>query len=368
MKITVLQENLVKAVNATSRFATSRAQLPVLGNIKFSTKKTKLLVASTNLEVSVSVSLGAQIEEEGEITIPAKVIADIVSNLSSGTISLETDKEQLKISSSGFSSNVSGMNASDFPDVPQKIDEKKSLSLPQEEFINSLSQVSFATSVDETRPILTGVLFLFGKDRLTLVGTDGFRLSQKTLNIKGIEKRDPLVLPKNILMEISRMVGENENILFEFNQKENQVVLGINDTVLSSRILEGEFPDYEKIIPKSSNTKVSVDKEEFLRGVKLASVFARDSANIVKLTINKDSLSLSAESQSVGTQKTKIDAKVEGEGLEIAFNYRFLEEFLHSVKGEDIKIEFSSSSAPGVFTDPSDTNYLHLIMPVKIQS
>lgn len=367
MKLKVLQENLSKALNNASRFTTARAQLPILGNIKFVAKKTKLLISSTNLEVSTSISIGAQTEKEGEIALPARIITEIVSNLQAGIISLEAAKEQLKITSSGFSSSVSGMNTSDFPTVPEKVGKKESIALSKQNFLEGLSQVLFATSIDETRPILTGVLMIFKGGGLTMVGTDGFRLSQKKIKMDGKNKSQTVIIPKSVLTELSRISTENEEMLFENKGTENQVVLGIDDTVLATRVLEGEFPDYEKIIPKNSNTKVNLDKEEFLRGVKLASVFARDSANIVKIEVGKTGVTVSAESQSSGSQKTKLDAKIEGEPLEIAFNYRFLEEFLHSVKGEDVQIEFSNPNSPGIFTDPSDKDFLHLIMPVKIQ-
>jgi DNA polymerase-3 subunit beta len=367
MKLKVLQENLSKALINASRFTTSKAQLPILGNIKLEAKKTKLIISATNLEMSVSISIGAQIEKDGEIAVPSKIITEIINNLQSGTISLAAEKEQLKISANSFSSNVSGMNTSDLPLIPQKLNEKVSISLPKENFIDALSQVLFATSIDETRPILTGVLMIFkGKD-LIMVGTDGFRLSQKKIKLEQSYKINNIVLPKGIMGELVKTSSEKENILFESKKEENQVIVSIDDTILSTRVLEGEFPDYEKIIPKSSTIKINVDKEEFQRAVKLASVFARDSANIVKIEVGKDSLTLSAESQSSGSQKTKIDAKVDGEGLEIAFNYRFLEEFTHYIKGEEIQMEFSNSNAPGFFLDPKDGEFLHLIMPVKIQ-
>ena len=367
MKLKVLQENLSKALINASRFTTSKAQLPILGNIKLEAKKTKLIISATNLEMSTSISLGAQVEKDGEIAIPSKIITEVINNLQPGTISLVAEKEQLKISANSFSSVISGMNTSDLPLIPQKVSEEKSFSLPKEKVVEALSQVIFATSIDETRPILTGVLMIFrGKD-LTLVGTDGFRLSQKRMLINGNNKTQNLVLPKGILGEVIKTSTEKDNFLFEYKKEENQVTILMDDTVLSTRVLEGEFPDYEKIIPKSSSIKINTDKDEFLRAVKLASIFARDSANVVNLEIGKDSLTFSAESQSSGSQKTKIDAKVEGGELKIAFNFRFLEEFVHSIKGEEIQMQFSNSNAPGIFSDPKDADYLHLIMPVKIQ-
>jgi DNA polymerase-3 subunit beta len=369
MKLQILQENLEKAVSTTSRFASTRAQLPVLGNILISTRKSKIYISSTNLEISASVQVGAKIEEEGEVSVPAKVISELISNLPKETVSLSAEKEQLKVSVSGFSSTVLGMNSSDFPKIPNTIDKDKSISFSQDEFVKSLGQVVFATSSDETRPILTGVLFLFEKNTLSLVATDGFRLSRKTFSLKTVKGVDSVVIPKGVLGELSRTFSEDGEILFNVQEKEKQVIFGIGDTILTSRLLEGEYPDFEKIIPKSSTIKVLVDKEEFMRAVKLASIFARESANIVKIKILKDSINVSAESSAAGSQETKVDAKIESseKDFEIAFNYRFVEEFLHSVSGEEVKMEFSGVSSPGVFTDTSNSSYLHLIMPVKVQ-
>jgi len=370
MKLQILQENLEKAVTTTSRFASNRAQLPILSNILISTRKSKIYVSSTNLEISASVQVGARIEEEGEISVPAKVISELVANLPKETVSLSAEKEQLKVSVSGFSSTVLGMDSTDFPKIPNTVDKEKSISFSQTEIVKALGQVLFATSIDETRPILTGVLFLFGKNSLALVATDGFRLSRKVLTLKeGKIATNNVVIPKGVLSELSRTTSEEESIFFGVQDKEKQVIFGIGDTVLTSRLLEGEYPDFEKIIPKSSSIKVLLDKEEFMRAVKLASIFARESANIIKIKVLKDGIEVSAESGTAGSQETKVDAKVESseKSFEIAFNYRFVEEFLHSVNGEEVQMEFSSVSAPGVFTDTSDSSYLHLIMPVKVQ-
>lgn len=369
MKLQIIQENFSKAVNIASRFASSRAQLPILGNILLSAQKSKLTVASTNLEISVSIEVGAKIEDKGEISIPAKVIGELVSNLPKGNITLESDKEQLKIFSSGFSSKVLGMNTTDFPKVPSLLDEGKSVKIQRELLLGALSQVIFATSTDETRPVLTGVLFIWGKGDLTLVATDGFRLSQKRLNLAGAKILPQVILPKLVLSEIARLEA-GEDILFYQEQKEKQAIFGVGDIILSSRLLEGEYPDFVKIIPKESAIKVLVDKEEFLRAVKLASVFARESANIIRLRLGVGLVRVSAESSSAGSQETKVDAKTDGkvDSFEIAFNYRFVEEFLNSVQSEEVKMEFTNGDKAGVFTDPSDPSYLHLIMPVKIQS
>ena len=367
MKLKVLQENLQTSLTNASRFVSSKAQLPVLANILLKATKTKLVVASTNLEIAISSAIGAQVSQEGEIAVPARAITEIVANLLPGTVTLTAEKEQLKIESQNSTLNVLSMNTADFPVIPQKIEAKDSLSLPKEPFLQGLSQVLFASSIDETRPVLTGVLMIFKPQELVLVATDGFRLSQKRIEGKGLKKSQRLILPKSVLVEIARLSAEGEEILFNYKESENQAAFAFSDTVLSSRVLEGEFPDFEKIMPKETSLSVELDKEDFLRAVKLSSVFARESANIVKLVFSKNSAKILAESPSSGSQETEIEARTEGAGLEIAFNYRFLEEFLHATRGETVKIGLSSAASPGVFTDPSDKSFMHLIMPVRVQ-
>lgn len=375
MKLQVLQENFAKALSVASRFTSNRSQLPVLGNVLLSARENKLLVSATNLETSVAISIGAQVKEKGELTVPSRVIAETVANLAPGTLELESEKEHLKITRQNFSSKVLGMNSSDFPEIPQTINKAECLLISMADLSKALSQVIYSCSADESRPILTGVLFIFEKNGLSLVATDGFRLSQKTIVLGKAVKSQKIILPKGVLLELSRLEEEGDELAFGQRQKENQVLFACSKVLLSSRVLEGDFPDFAKIIPKTSVYKTIVDKEDFLRAIKLASVFARDSANIVKLNLRKDSVKLSAESSQAGSQEMTIEAKTDptppeasrGEGFEIAFNYRFLEDFLREAPGEEVLMQFNNSSSPGVFTDPKDPNYLHLIMPVKIQ-
>lgn len=378
MKLQVLQKNLASVLNITSRFASTKAQLPILTNLLFQAKKNKLVISATNLETSVSMSLGARIKEDGAITIPSQTITSLVSNLNPGQIDLESKKERLKISSDGFKSTLSGINPADFPTVPSAIG-KDALQIQTDAFLGGLSKVLFAVSTDETRPVLTGVLVIIKKNGVVLVATDGFRLSQKKIKLKrdgSNYKGKNMIIPKNILGELSRIKGDSEVIDFSYKKDESQVVFGIADAILSSRIIEGEFPDFERIIPKESSIKVNVDKEDFLQAVKLASVFAKDSANVVKVAVDKDAILVSAESKLAGSQEMKVDAKVEftsagtlpdnGEFV-IAFNFRFLLDFLNAVESADVGIEFSEPNAPALFIDSKDSDFLHIIMPVKLQ-
>ena len=222
MKFTVLQENLKNAVSTTSHFISPKAQLPILGNILIKTTKSKIILSSTNLETSVSISIGAKIEKEGEITVPGRTFCDIVSNLRPGLIDIEVEKEQLKVSAGSFKSNILGINSSDFPIIPNSIG-KNAITLPKEKLIEGLIKTLFTVSSDETRPVLTGVLFIFKGKKLHLVATDGFRLSQKIINLEKEYEEQKIIVPKTILLEISKLTND-ENISFSFSKKDNQII------------------------------------------------------------------------------------------------------------------------------------------------
>ena len=370
MKLQVLQEDLARGLSITSRFASPKAQLPILGNILFSAQKNKLILASTNLETSVSVPVGARVTKPGNLTIPARVITDIVANLPRGHVMLESAKERLKVSSEKYNSAISGVNDADFPSIPSSLGSGKT-SFLKNLLTNALSQVLFASSSDETRPVLTGVLIIFKRDKLVFVATDGFRLSQKSVKVGGIKETDQVIIPRNTLSELIRLAGEVDSIDIAFPKGESLVLFGLGDTVLSSRVIQGEFPNFTKIIPDSTDITIELDKEEFLRAIKVASVLARDSANAITLTVNEGDIRIASQSKQAGSQDVLVDAKVEADSakksmLEIAFNYKFIEDFLGSVKGNSVVVKLTNANAPGVFVDPSDKDYLHLIMPVKL--
>ena len=375
MKLKVSKESLFEALSIASRFTTSRAHLPILGNILLEAKENKLNISATNLETSVSLSIAAKIEKEGKITIPSKIIYEVVSNLGSESLELEVEKEQILLKNENFSSKISGINASDFPTVPNSIG-RRAQNIDSSLVTLSLPKVLYSVSSDETRPTLTGVLLIFAKGKLAFVATDGFRLSKKVVTLKNINVKEDMkiILPKAVMAELGRLIKE-EKISFEYKKDDKQIVFKIGDIYLSSRVIEGDFPDFEKIIPGYSKLSVELDKNDFLQGVKLASVFARDSSNVVKFQIKENSFTLAAESSQSGSQENKVDAKITFEEKDvldekkefiIAFNCKFVEEFLNSVEGSSVEVKFNDSNSPGVFLDAEDKDLLHLIMPVRI--
>lgn len=366
MKILVLQEDLFKALGTASRFVSSRAQLPVLANILLSAKQGKLRLAATNLEMGVSCKIGAKVEEEGAVTLPAKLVVELISNMPPGQVAIVDKAGQVTISTPSSSATLSSVPASEFPSVPDEIG-KESFSLPGDVFRSIAAQVVFSAATDEARPSLTGALLLFGEN-LRAVATDGFRLSFKEipLNKRGGSPR--ILVSAKAIDELSRVLGEGDEVSVSVSEKESQILFGREGLVLTGRLLGGDFPDFEKVIPKTGTHKAIVNKDEFARAVRAASVFAREAASVVRLGIEKDRFLVSAESQQYGKEEVTLEAKTEGEGVVAAFNYRYVLEFLGSVGGDEVSFETEGPTSPGVFKDTKDPSYKHLIMPVRIQA
>jgi len=373
MKVQILQENLNKGLIIASRLVSAKAQLPILSNILLKTDQGRLQVAATNLENGVSLWLGAKIEEEGEITVPAKVFSEIVTTLSAGTVDIKTNGNVMQILSGGYQASLNCVSALEYPKLPVP-SEQSIVSISAGKLADGINQVAFSAAADETRPVLTGVLLKLKGKTLSMAATDGYRLSLKDVEIdKDIKEQMTLILPSKTLMEAARIINDekikaDEIIQIGYTKEKNQVVFLFPQLHLFSRIIDGDFPDYEKIIPNNLLTKITINNEDFIQGVKLVSVFARDSSNIVKFDIKDNSLNMSANSPQVGENKISIESKIEGEDVEIAFNFRFLQSLLAIIKEKEITLDLNGPLSPGVFRIVGSENFLHLIMPVRLQT
>jgi len=375
MDFKILQEDLANALSIVSRFVSSRPQLPVLANILFSANKgNKLLLVATNLEIGIQVLLDAKVEKEGQLALPAKDINEFISYLSPGKIHFSSDKNmRMTLNSKSGKSIFAGMDASEFPKMPVA-NEALTISLPIDGIKESFEKIGFAAASDDTRPVLAAINWQFQKNGYRMVATDGYRLSLKDVkNIKSkLKKKDDILqflIPARSLAEVVRLTKGDE-IKVGLTSDSNQVVFLMDQIQLSSRLIEGDYPDYQKILPKEAGTKVTIDKVELLQAIKTASVFARNSGNIVKLDVKKDFVSISANAAGIGENKTNVDAKIEGESLEIAFNYRFVIDLLSAIREteKEVMIELTESLAPGLFKIASDPDWLHLIMPVRVEN
>ncbi len=373
MKFSLLEENLNPALAHVSRFVSAKAQLPILNHILFATDSGRLKLSATNLEMGINFWVGAKIETEGNLCLPAKDIAEFISYLPVGKLNFDlNDHQLLSVKSAKASSTFTTLPPSDFPQIPS-LDSKTAFDFDLPVLAQSVSQVAFSAAVDDARPVLTSVLCRFSSDNLTLVATDGFRLSVKNIklvnpvDLKAGDDQLTLLIPAKSLMEVLKLSGSSPKIKIGLTPDRHQVVFVLEDLELVSRLIEGDYPNYERIIPESSSTKIFVNKNELAQAIRLASVFARQSANIVRFSVKKSSLELSANAPQIGQNQISLDARIEGDPLDIAFNYKFISDFLSVTKGDEIVIELNQPLTPGAFRDQSDPHFLHIIMPVRLQ-
>ncbi len=368
MKLHILQENLLKCLQRTGRIVSNKPQLPILQNILLETQGNLLHITATNMETTVMTTSGAKVEKEGGLCVQAKLLADLVSSLPQETVVLEEKEGALLVSTTRTKATLPGIGKGEFPpmNVPKK---EKRMMKGDKDILEGLGKALFAAATDEGRPILTGVKMETKGQSLLLAATDGYRLSVVTISDKTGEEFD-LVVPARALIEVLKIAGEKEEGEdgVAFTQAEDgQLTFVIGDTRVMTRILDGEYPDFRKIIPKTHTTRAVFDAGVFSSAVKSAAIFARDNANIVRLHIEKNGMTVSANTPQVGQSAIDVDATVEGDGGDIAFNSRFLTEMLANFPGEEIVFEMTGSLNPGVFHPDKDDTYFHIIMPVRVQ-
>lgn len=370
MKLSLLSENLSQALSHTSRFVASKIQLPILNHILFSTDQGRLKLSATNLDLAINYWLGAKIDTEGSLCLPAKDITEFVSYLPSGPLNLNLKSDNLLVlTSAKTESNFACLPPSDFPEIPT-LDPATAFEIDLPSLLTAINEVAFAAASDDTRPVLTAILCTFNHNQLHFVATDGFRLSLKTLSLStplNLEEEKTLLIPARSLSEIVKLAKSSPKIKISLTKDAHQVVFVLEDLELISRLIEGEFPDYKRIIPTDSPTKVYFNRDELSAAIRQSSVFARQSANVVKFTLKNSAVELSANAPQIGQNKVSVDARVEGPALEIAFNYKFIADFLAICQGEEVVLELNEALSPGVFKDLSDPAFTHIIMPVRIQ-
>lgn len=381
MKLEILQENLNYCLSLVSRVIATKPQVPILANILFVAKDGKLTLTASNLETSIIVEVGAKIETEGEFTLPGRTIAEIVSSLSAQKLLLEVTEGIASLKSGGFHAKLNGIPAPDYPQFSANIPQDSFWELSPEALSDALRKTVFAAAGDETRAALTGVLLKPKEKGLIFAATDGFRLSVVDLEKVSSGKKEtpgPVIIPARTLAELARILEEKgmekeekeKTVKIYFSSSENQALFDLGDIKIISRLIAGNFPEYEKIIPSTSILKIVISAEELTKSLRLASIFARESANIVKLKIENSKLKISANATERGENESELDIEVQGSQknaeFSIAFNYRYLLDFLAVTTGE-LAIEFSTPTAPGVFRENSSPNFLHLVMPVRVQ-
>lgn len=367
MKITFLSDNLQNKISFLNHAVSVRGQLPILSNFLLEAKNGKLFISATDLEIGISSSLPVNIEKEGKTTIPAKNFSDLLANLENQKITLTLDGETLNLTGEKIKASFQTMPSEDFPKLYEEKGEEV-VSIKKTEIEEFFLRVVFSAAIDSSRPALSGVLIDKDKEEVLLVATDGYRLSlQKNVfkTAEGLEK--PLVVPARIIKELFSIKEEDENVKFFVSEKNNQILFTQGETSLVGRLIEAEYPDYEKIIPTEFSTKTEVSRDALQNAIKICSVFARETANIIKITIGSSKIIVSANSPSVGEDAVEVDAKTTGEENEIAFNAKYLLDVLSAVNEENLIFEMNGPLNPGVFKIKGNDSFLHLIMPIRVQ-
>ncbi|MDM8520252.1 DNA polymerase III subunit beta [Anaerolineales bacterium HSG6] len=382
MKVSCLQENLIKGLSTVGRAVASRSTLPVLSNVLLSTDNGQLKLSATNLEIGINYWLGAKVEEEGSITVPARLLTDFVNSLPAERIDLNLDVETqtLNVRCARFKSNIKGIDSQEFPIVATAEDGASSLKLNPDSLRTMIEQVVFAAATDESRPILTGVLVQFNEDNLTMAAADGYRLSVKSAPLlKNAQDMTEVVIPARALTELARISADQEEpVEVIITPARKQILFRLSHVDLVSQLIEGKFPDYNQIIPDGHTTRSLIDTQGFLKAVRVAYLFARDSANIVKLEIipgedqptdgqlSGGQIRLSANSAEIGDNASEVDAAIIGDSVEIAFNAKYMIDVLSIINAPQVAVETSVESAPGVIKPIGDDVFTHIIMPMHI--
>ncbi len=367
MKINILTSNIQSKLTFINHAISLKSQIPILLNVLLETKEKNLKISSTDLEIGIEVLIPATIEEEGSITIPAKTFIELINSISEESITFETDKETLTVRSKKTKSVFQTIKSDEFPSIYKEKGEKIAV-LQESEIQKDFSSVVFAAATDTTRPALSGVMVKSEESGFLLVATDGYRLSLKHHKILSKNAvSDNMIIPARVFRELMAIKEENQDIEVFTSVENSQVIFSQGKTVLVGRLIEGVFPNYEKIIPTDFSTSIEFDREEMQKAVKICSIFARDSANIIKLSLRKDHIVVSSQSPSIGENTVTVEGLLKGEENEIAFNARYLLDILSALSNRELVFEMTGPLNPGVFKVKDDTSFLHLIMPVRVQ-
>ena len=372
MKLSVMQENLARGLSVVSRAVSSRSTLPVLANVLLKTEDAGLKLTATNLEIGITYWVPGKIETDGATTVPAKLLTDLVNSLPSGDrVDLElTAGESLHLTCGRFETHVKGIDADEFPAI-QTAGERPTTRIAQNVLRQALSETAFAAASDEARPILTGVLARFEGDQLTLAAADNYRIAVKTIPILDAVPETSVVIPARALNELARVLSDvDDPVDVILASARNQVLFHLDGVDLVSRLIDGQFPNYQQVVPTSHTTRAILDREELLRAVRPAALIAHESANIVKLQIGGDGetgITVSANAE-VGDHVGQVEASVEGDGTTIAFNARYLADVLTNVDADQFALELNGPLSPGVFKPVGDDHYVHVVMPVRTTS
>lgn len=362
MKLQVTQENLNRALSAVARVANSRGTLPILANVLIKTANNRLSISATNLDIAITYFIGSKISQEGSITAPARLMQDYIASLPNSVINLELNETKLNIKTDQYNSVVNGIIADDFPVMPAISDGTK-WSVSTQIFKKALQQVAFAASNDESRPVLTGIFIHSSNGKLYIAATDSYRLAEKDM---GDNKNEiSILVPASAMQDLLRVLGDDDSQI-EITHNDQQALFKTGDVELVTRLIDGQYPDYQKLIPSSFTNQATLKKADLVSVAKVSSLFARESAGSVTIELNKDQNQLQIKSiaSQLGENTATADAKIKG-GESITLNSKFLIDALGVIDGENVTFGFNGKLEPTILYSPDNKDYKHIIMPLK---
>jgi len=374
MKVSVQQQHLSHGLGLVSRAVSPRSPLPVLANILVATDEGRLRLSATNLELGISSWIPAQIGEDGAITVPARTFVDLVSALPNDMVhlALNTRTQTLTVTCGSNTTDIKGIDAQEFPPMPVP-DLADGVSLNVADFKEMIQQVVFAASNDDARPVLQGVLMTIAENQVTLAATDGFRISvRKALLANPVRQAVTVIIPGRALSELARIAADGDQTLtMNIPAGRGQVVFRLKDAELVSQLIDGNFPDYKAIIPRSSKTHTILSVPGFLKACKQAEIIAREGNNVVRMNILPQGdqpgvIEISAQSEETGTSDVKVDANIDGPALLIAFNVKYLREVLDVIKTPSVALETNQNNTPATLRPIGDDDFVHVIMPMHL--
>ncbi len=375
MKVSVLQENLAQGLGTVSRAVSPRSTLPVLANVLVATDEGRLRLSATNLELGITCWIGAKIEEDGSTTVPARTFSDLVNTLPDGHVEMDlaVRTQTLHVRSGASNTDIKCIDSQEFPPMPVP-DLDGGVIFNVSDLREMIHQVVFAASTDEARPVLTGVLVTVEGNVVTMAAADGFRLSVRKAELSNEIGQDiRAIIPARALNELARIIGDGEEtVTMVLPPGRGQVIFRTQTVELTSQLIEGNFPDFQQIIPTGHNTRTVVSANQFLKACKQAEIFARDGSHIARLNITPGdemqpgAMEISAQSEETGSSEAIIDATIDGQPVIIAFNVRYLREVLDVMGTPNVALETTAPAAPGLLRPMGDDEFLHVIMPMHL--
>lgn len=365
MKTEFLIENIQKHISTLSKTIPANTQVPILSNLLLKATKEGFYILATDLEIGIQVKVPSKIIEEGTVSVAGKEFLEVLNSLPKDKVLLSKNRDKLEISTRSSKATFQTIPGDEFPDLFEEKG-KEICKFSAKNLEETFSKIMFSTSTEDTRAELTGI-YLFQKPQdLEVVTTDGYRLSLNTRkNQTVLEKNEGIILPSRI---ISEALAQKKETTLYISKKSNQVLFESEDIIIVGRTIHGNFPKYEKVIPTKSKTTIEIDREELQSAVKLSSIFARENSNIVKLSAENGRVKITSDSQNIGKQETEIDVTQKGEDVSISFNVRYIQDVLKVLDSKMIKIKTGSAQEPAVFSDETNKNYIHVIMPIRTKN